>query len=32
MIESWRWYGGFDRITLPEIPQTGATGHRHSPA
>jgi mannonate dehydratase len=26
MIESWRWYGGFDRITLPEIAQTGATG------
>jgi mannonate dehydratase len=26
MIESWRWYGGFDRITLPEIAQTGAVG------
>ncbi|RGP36911.1 mannonate dehydratase [Pseudotabrizicola alkalilacus] len=26
MIESWRWYGPFDRITLPEIAQTGATG------
>lgn len=26
MIESWRWYGGFDRITLPEVAQTGATG------
>lgn len=26
MIESWRWYGSFDRITLPEIAQTGATG------
>ena len=26
MIESWRWYGPFDKITLPEIAQTGATG------
>jgi mannonate dehydratase len=26
MIESWRWYGPLDRITLPEIAQTGATG------
>jgi mannonate dehydratase len=26
MIESWRWYGPFDRIALPEIAQTGATG------
>ncbi|MCO6180108.1 mannonate dehydratase [Ciceribacter sp. RN22] len=26
MIESWRWYGPFDAITLPEIAQTGATG------
>ena len=26
MIESWRWYGPFDRITLPEIAQTGAAG------
>lgn len=26
MIESWRWYGGFDRITLAEIAQTGAVG------
>jgi mannonate dehydratase len=26
MIESWRWYGPFDRITLPQIAQTGATG------
>ncbi len=26
MIESWRWYGPFDKITLPEISQTGATG------
>lgn len=26
MIESWRWYGGLDRITLPEIAQTGAVG------
>jgi mannonate dehydratase len=26
MIESWRWYGPFDKITLPEIAQTGAMG------
>lgn len=26
MKESWRWYGPLDRITLPEIAQTGATG------
>lgn len=26
MIESWRWYGPFDRITLSQIAQTGATG------
>lgn len=26
MIESWRWYGQFDRLTLPEIAQTGAAG------
>lgn len=26
MIESWRWYGPLDKITLPEIAQTGATG------
>jgi mannonate dehydratase len=26
MIESWRWYGPFDKITLPEIAQTGADG------
>ena len=26
MIESWRWYGPFDRITLPQIAQTGARG------
>ncbi|XDA97634.1 mannonate dehydratase [Sulfitobacter sp. LCG007] len=26
MIESWRWYGSFDRIALDEIAQTGATG------
>jgi mannonate dehydratase len=26
MIESWRWYGPFDKITLTEIAQTGATG------
>lgn len=24
MIEGWRWYGDLDRITLPEIAQTGA--------
>lgn len=26
MIESWRWYGDLDTITLPEIAQTGASG------
>lgn len=26
MIESWRWYGPFDTITLPQIAQTGASG------
>ncbi|QYK42775.1 MAG: mannonate dehydratase [Paracoccaceae bacterium] len=26
MIESWRWYGPFDRIALPEIAQAGASG------
>ncbi|MCX2725231.1 mannonate dehydratase [Roseibium salinum] len=26
MIEGWRWYGGFDRISLSEISQTGAAG------
>ncbi|SMY06931.1 mannonate dehydratase [Flavimaricola marinus] len=26
MIESWRWYGEFDPITLAEVAQTGATG------
>lgn len=26
MIESWRWYGEFDPITLGEVAQTGATG------
>ena len=26
MIESWRWYGEFDAITLPEVAQTGARG------
>lgn len=26
MIESWRWFGDLDRITLPEIAQTGASG------
>lgn len=24
MIESWRWFGPLDKITLPEIAQTGA--------
>ncbi|WP_428686713.1 mannonate dehydratase [Roseibium sp.] len=24
MIEGWRWYGGYDRIALSEIAQTGA--------
>jgi mannonate dehydratase len=26
MIESWRWYGPYDKITLAEIAQTGASG------
>lgn len=26
MIESWRWYGGLDAISLDEVAQTGATG------
>ena len=26
MIETWRWYGEFDPITLPEVAQTGAAG------
>lgn len=26
MIESWRWFGDLDRISLPEIAQTGASG------
>jgi len=26
MRESWRWYGPLDKITLPEIAQTGAGG------
>ncbi|PIL18677.1 hypothetical protein P775_19080 [Puniceibacterium antarcticum] len=30
MIESWRWYGPFDTITLPEIAQTGATALVHA--
>ncbi len=26
MIESWRWYGQFDKISLSEVAQTGASG------
>lgn len=26
MIESWRWFGPLDDVTLPEIAQTGARG------
>ena len=26
MLETWRWYGQFDPITLSEVAQTGATG------
>ncbi len=26
MLESWRWYGPLDKISLPEIAQTRATG------
>lgn len=26
MKETWRWFGQFDEITLPEIKQTGAAG------
>ncbi len=26
MMESWRWFGPLDEITLPEIMQTGASG------
>ena len=26
MMESWRWFGPLDTITLPEIMQTGASG------
>lgn len=26
MQETWRWYGPYDKITLPEIAQTGAAG------
>lgn len=25
MIEGWRWFGPLDKITLPEVAQTGAT-------
>ena len=24
MIEGWRWFGPLDKITLPEVAQTGA--------
>lgn len=30
MIESWRWFGPFDKITLAEIAQTGAVGIVHA--
>jgi mannonate dehydratase len=26
MKESWRWFGPLDKISLPEIVQTGASG------
>ncbi|MBO3762144.1 mannonate dehydratase [Ciceribacter sp. L1K22] len=26
MLESWRWYGPYDKISLAEIAQTGASG------
>ena len=26
MLESWRWYGPYDKITLSEVAQTGASG------
>lgn len=26
MKESWRWYGPLDKITLPQVAQTGASG------
>ena len=26
MIESWRWYGLLDTITLPEVAQSRASG------
>ena len=26
MIETWRWYGGLDKLKLDEIKQTGASG------